>query len=127
MTSVGQNNSFSKIALSLRFSNGTYMCSPVLDVISLPQAGLPYLSYLSIFLPAQGFPFPSLHLISPFLLSSKCFLAMICFFFLYCSFYLYECEINENISLSHFFTSVPPGGEIIPHSVLFAIIYLLTE
>ena len=81
MTSVGQNNSFSKIARSLRFSNGTYMCSPVLDVVSLPQAGLPYLSYPSIFLPAQGFPLPSLHLISPFLLSSKCFLAMICFFF----------------------------------------------
>ena len=40
MTSVGQNNSFSKIARSLRFSNGTYMCSPVLDVVSLPQAGL---------------------------------------------------------------------------------------
>ena len=55
MTSVGQNNSFSKIARSLRFSNGTYMCSPVLDVVSLPQAGLPYLSYPSIFLPAQGF------------------------------------------------------------------------
>ena len=80
MTSVGQNNSCSKIVLSLRFSSGSYVCSPVLAVISLPQAGLPYLSYPSIFLCAQGFPLPSPHLISPFLLSSKCFVAMICFF-----------------------------------------------
>lgn len=79
MTSVGQNNS-SKIACSLRFSNGTYTCSPVLDVVSLPQAGLPYLSYPSIFLPAQGFPLTFLHPISPFLLSSKYSVAMICFF-----------------------------------------------